>query len=103
MALCPFFCTASIDAVVAALTQNHCCATRSTAATPLPLPALIVGGTEDSPKADAVGDLFAAEKVRHVRHCDGHRPLPKDETDCARVVEELAAFLLRHCHGPTAG
>ena len=99
LALCFFmFCTASLDAGVAALTRMHCCAMRLTAATPLPFPALIVGGSEDSPKADAVGDLFAAELVSHVRHCDGHRPLPKNENDCARVVEQVAAFLLRHCH-----
>lgn len=58
---------------------------------PLPTPALLVGGSADSPKTEAVGRLYA--NPAHARHADGHRPLPKDPERCAAFVEEVGAFL----------
>jgi hypothetical protein len=73
--------------------QRNCPAVFPPAVPPLPTPALLIGGALVSPKTDEVGSFFAA--VEHARHCDGHRPLPKDPTRCAALVEQTIAFLRR--------
>ena len=62
---------------------------------PLQPPALLVGGSATSPKTDEVGRLFAY--AVHVRHQDGHRPLPKDPSACSALTERIVTFLRRHC------
>ena len=59
----------------------------------VPLPALLVGGALESPKTDAVGELFA--EPEHTRHAEGHRPLPKDAEACAEIVGQIQAFISR--------
>ena len=65
---------------------------------PLPIPALLVGGSEISPKTDEVGRLFAAPL--HARHADGHRPLPKDPDSREAVVNQAVDFLKQHLTSP---
>ncbi len=83
-----------------AVSGAKCNCTAANAGNPVCVPALIVGGSKVSAKADAVGELFVPESTQHIRHSDGHRPLPKNEADCSRVVEQIAEFLLRHCSPP---
>lgn len=63
-------------------------------ASPLAVPALLVGGQLDSPKTQAVGRLYANAEFAY--HNDGHRPLPKDPTACKALVERIRDFLRAH-------
>ena len=81
-------------ALLASCHDELCC----NAAAPVPTPALLVGGSDPSPKTDAVGELFVPEQTSHLRHSDGHRPLPKNEADCARVIEQIEEFLMCYCY-----
>ena len=61
---------------------------------PLQVPALLVGGSTESPKTEEVGRLYA--EPQHLRHNEGHRPLPKEAERCEALVEGMVAFLRRH-------
>ena len=61
---------------------------------PLMTPALVVGGQIQSEAADAVGCLFA--NPTHLRHGEGHRPLPKQQPARDDLLGMIRSFIVEN-------